>query len=926
MTAQPCVGVRARADLARTAMLTAVLALLGFVGNLLALPLAGGIDLIFGSIATMLAARLLGVGPTLIVSLLASSQTLVTWNHPYAIIVFASEALVVSLLYRHRGLDTLLADALFWLLIGAPMAVMFYRYAVLVDAADAWLIAGKQTVNALCNTLIANLVWIAFGRRLAPRRPEMHGVAIAPLLFNLLVAFTLIPGLIMVGLQVHESQQRIIAGVERSLHDRVEQLRGRFDYLLGSANQELQAQLAQAVTALSAGGAAGGTAGATAPAVLARITALRPGDGLLVQDPSGRSVSAGSVPAPTTAPTPAMTEAMTPAMTEALPIAARAPLIQSIEDQVLLTAALPTEVGAWRVWASMPLEHLGLLQQGFSAAPPRFVEGLLDSRGACVIGASPPACFQYLDRARGGAFAWHDRGDGLGVLISTSARMPTLARFASSLYLKREPLAPNTPWQLLVGVSASETVASQRGSILRMLGALLLLVVVALAAALWLSQGLMVVVTRLSRVFDDLAPALDAGVDPLRTLAWPRCGVDEIDRLTAHVRGMVETLSRSLAEGRRRSDEMRVLAERLQVANRGAGVGVWDWHVDSGELIFDEQMFEVLGLPTDSHPSYELWRNALLPEDRAQAEAELRRCMAEEETFKIEFRLRHPRRGLRCVLGYAVIFRDQAGRASRLVGLNWDVTEQRMLQAELIQSSKLATLGRMATAMAHELNQPLNVIGMAVGNLNRRLESGRLNDRYLGEKIRIVSAHVRRAAGIIDHMRVFGRKSDGSRQLLNVRQVVRGAMQLAEPQMRGAGVEMWFDCDAGLPAVRGNQVRLEQVLLNLLGNARDALAASPHAEKWVRLRARGQGEHQIAILVEDNAGGMGPDVIEHVFEPFFTTKPPGKGTGLDLSVSYGIIHEMNGTMAVENTVHGARFLIRLPSAEAAPASARRPPE
>ena len=102
--------------------------------------------------------------------------------------------------------------------------------------------------------------------------------------------------------------------------------------------------------------------------------------------------------------------------------------------------------------------------------------------------------------------------------------------------------------------------------------------------------------------------------------------------------------------------------------------------------MFDEQMYEVLGLLVGVTPSYELRRDALLPEDRDRAESELRRCMPDEEIFKIDFRIRHPRRGLRFVLGYAVIFRDSAGRASRLVGLNWDVTDQRMLQAELVQS------------------------------------------------------------------------------------------------------------------------------------------------------------------------------------------------------------------------------------------------
>ena len=101
---------------------------------------------------------------------------------------------------------------------------------LVVDDTDAWLVAGKQAANGLCNTLIAKLIWIALGCYLAPRRVDDHGIAAAPLLFNLLVAFTMIPGLAIVRLQMHESQQRIIAGLEQSLYGRVEHLRRRYGY------------------------------------------------------------------------------------------------------------------------------------------------------------------------------------------------------------------------------------------------------------------------------------------------------------------------------------------------------------------------------------------------------------------------------------------------------------------------------------------------------------------------------------------------------------------------------------------------------------------------------------------------------------------------------------------------------------------------
>jgi signal transduction histidine kinase len=131
-------------------------------------------------------------------------------------------------------------------------------------------------------------------------------------------------------------------------------------------------------------------------------------------------------------------------------------------------------------------------------------------------------------------------------------------------------------------------------------------------------------------------------------------------------------------------------------------------------------------------------------------------------------------------------------------------------------------------------------------------------------------------------------------------------------QMRQHGIALELEAGEDLPPVRGDAVQLEQVLLNLLGNARDALLARDPADKWIRLRVQQGAALTVEIVVEDDAGGIDADPIERVFEPFFTTKPPGKGTGLGLSVSYGIVDALDGQMRVENTRVGARFTVRLP--------------
>ncbi|MNJ52257.1 Sensor protein FixL [compost metagenome] len=165
-------------------------------------------------------------------------------------------------------------------------------------------------------------------------------------------------------------------------------------------------------------------------------------------------------------------------------------------------------------------------------------------------------------------------------------------------------------------------------------------------------------------------------------------------------------------------------------------------------------------------------------------------------------------------------------------------------------------------------------------------------------------------------MRVFGRRSAVEQQLFDPWQAVEGALSLLADGLRGKGVELRVDTVLQQRAVSGHQDQLEQVLINLLVNARDALLAlrEQHRElqPWIALRME-TDERQVRLMVEDNGGGIDPRLLERIFEPFFTTKPVGVGTGLGLSVSYGIIESMGGCLSVQNSVEGARFSIALPT-------------
>lgn len=261
-----------------------------------------------------------------------------------------------------------------------------------------------------------------------------------------------------------------------------------------------------------------------------------------------------------------------------------------------------------------------------------------------------------------------------------------------------------------------------------------------------------------------------------------------------------------------------------------------------------------------------------------------------------------------------------------VIGYLLDITQRKETSLILAQTSKLATLGEMAAGMAHELNQPLATIAMAAENAKETLEEVQPRDAVIGNvltRLDRILAQAARAATLIEHLRVFARREGDHDRPVVVRDAVAGAILLLESRMRGSRIRVEQDLADALPAVVGNQILLEQVLVNLMLNSVDAYErlggeiAPADMTIWITAQLE-NGE--VVVTVADQAGGIDPGVVDRVFEPFFTTKLEGKGTGLGLSFSFGIVNGMNGSIRVKNWKGGAVFTIRLPVTGAAPAS------
>ena len=238
-----------------------------------------------------------------------------------------------------------------------------------------------------------------------------------------------------------------------------------------------------------------------------------------------------------------------------------------------------------------------------------------------------------------------------------------------------------------------------------------------------------------------------------------------------------------------------------------------------------------------------------------------------------------------------------------------DLAEERRMAEQLRQSEKLAALGELVAGVAHEVNNPLTGISAFAQLL--------LEDELSGEQkesVTLMKREADRAVSVIRDLLAFARKTGPRTVLVDMNNLVEQTLRLRAYGMRSTGVTLETHLDPALAPVRGDDRQLQQVLLNLIVNAEHAMASTPVRQLGVTTRNEGA---RVVVEVRDTGTGMTPEVQKRIFEPFFTTKPEGTGTGLGLSVSYGIMQSHAGTLSAQSVVGtGSTFRISLPAAPA----------
>lgn len=393
------------------------------------------------------------------------------------------------------------------------------------------------------------------------------------------------------------------------------------------------------------------------------------------------------------------------------------------------------------------------------------------------------------------------------------------------------------------------------------------------------------------RLMEDLARNLTYGIGALRMKAEHEKAVRDLAESEERYRSLIELTP----------DAILVHSQGAIVFANHASAGVFA--ATGGDLL----RMQVLDLIAEEFHA-EVERRIANPPDRRQVnEYRMRRLDGSE--FEAE------------IAATTITFH---GLPARILVIR-DVTERKQVQQQLVQTAKLATLGEMAAGLVHELSQPLNIMRLTAEGALLFIERGKATQDWQTQQFQLVADQAQRTAEIIDDIRIFSRRDTSPVQVFDALAAVTSALGVLEGQLRPDEIALITRLPTEPAPVSGRRVQLEQVVMNLLSNAQHALKERRESEPagWmaeITVSAHRQGGH-LVITVADSGPGIPPQVRARIFEPFFTTKTAGRGTGLGLSVSFGIITSMGGRLEVMDRPGGACFAITLPLAESGLADA-----
>jgi PAS domain S-box-containing protein len=365
--------------------------------------------------------------------------------------------------------------------------------------------------------------------------------------------------------------------------------------------------------------------------------------------------------------------------------------------------------------------------------------------------------------------------------------------------------------------------------------------------------------------------------------------------------------------------EQKEAQDLFRLAAEGSHLGVWHWDEIAKTLTWDGATRDMFGVSADGQITIDTFYRALHPDDAERVKETWRQALELQLPYHIEFRTQRTDGTIRWVDARGRGYYDEAGKPLWMTGVLFDITDRKEaeLQAqqnreELSHLSRVAAMGELTASIAHELNQPLSGITSNAAAGQRFIDRGKVDLRELHDLLGDIVADGRRAGDVIRGIQSMVKKDVSAHRQTNLNDIVSSVVRMVKPNAMLHSCELGTFLDPDIPTVEADPVQLQQVLLNLIINAFDAMHATPLSRRKVVIATERDADGVARVSVRDYGVGIPEQVRERLFEQFFTTK--AKGLGIGLSIVRSIVESHGGTIAAENADGGgAQFQFSFPA-------------
>lgn len=920
----------------RSVVLFALLVIAALLGNRFKLELFFDCDLVFGSIFVMLVVLRYGVAAGAVASIIASFYTLIHWNHPWAIVIFTIEVLWAGWLHKRRGWDLLLADIFYWFSGGVVLVWLLYYNVMGFSTQSALLVAMKQGLNGIFNTLIALTLDLIL-RRL--NQPERQLPSFRQILFVSMLLLVMFPVFGFLYFDVRREQKEEFGMVQET----TQRMSGRAaDILLLWITTNRQA--IETLASL-----------ASDPSTVSRSQLQRSTENVLRINQDFQRIIVLDRNKVATTFSPAVLEDGSSGVGASL---AHRPFVRQLWDEgrPFVTDLFVGQLGdpGPRLTLAVPLLKEGTIQGA--------VVGVLDIKVLQdmlrkLIG-NRPLNITLLDHGKVIAstregltpldmYTLPVKGrlkpleEGVKQLVPDLKEGGSMKRWTNSYYQSEAPISAVGGWKVVVESSLKPSLENISSKTIRSLGIVAAILLVIIALSRLLSKYLANIFVQLKNITQQLPDRIVAG----ETISWPPAMVSEAEGLTANFQQMATTLQHHVLqmENLTQSLEQRV-EERTTDLRRSHDlltnlsqqlpgfiyqfVLAPDGRVSipyASEAISD--LFEVT--PEEVREDAALIFNCLHPADSESVMAGIEESARTLDHWQCQFRVVLPRQGLQWRYGTA---RPQRLEDGSIIwhGFVSDITGQKsmeeqlqllndnleqMVQAEvsknrekdqlMITQNRQAAMGEMIGNIAHQWRQPLNALAMVLTNIREAHQFDELDADCLAQLVADGNRLVQKMSSTINDFRNFF-MPDKERVPFSALTQVNEAISLVESSFGNDNIKIQVTSNHDLK-LYGFPNEYSQVLLNLLTNAKEAILARGAMGGCVEIELSeqlGKG----CVTVRDNGGGIPENAMDRIFEPYFSTKKMGTGIGLYMSKMI-IERNMNGTISARNVEEGAEFRV-----------------